>query len=321
MSKQVYLNNLNKACKQISKIDLDKLDKDKRYLKQAFDIAYSYDLFALFNYEKELQEELKFKLFIKLTKYSGSLSFLAIQILAANSIMKKNNFPKRNLYFGKKSGIAINHLRANKTVVSAKKCAGGYKLNGILTWASGYEIFDTLLIGFHYNNYEYEVMTNFNIKSGFKILNTAKTFIAQSLNTVNIELKDFFVKDEDIVSYNQIGNYTKNKSLSKTIHYTLYALANAATKQIEDKELKRKARKKIKKLKHKIIITNDGAKLDKLRIALFKETQKIITTAMIVYGGKSILNENDLQRYYKELIMFNSNGLNLKIKELFKEEF
>jgi hypothetical protein len=42
---------------------------------------------------------------------------------------------------------------------------------------------------------------------------------------------------------------------------------------------------------------------------------------MILNGGKSILLEKNLQRYYRELIMFNSNGLNTKIKHLFLNSF
>jgi len=42
---------------------------------------------------------------------------------------------------------------------------------------------------------------------------------------------------------------------------------------------------------------------------------------MIVKGGKSILKTQTLQRYYRELIMFNANGLNQHIKELFLDDF
>jgi len=41
---------------------------------------------------------------------------------------------------------------------------------------------------------------------------------------------------------------------------------------------------------------------------------------MILNGGKSILSNENLQRYYRELIMFNSNGLNQNIKELFLDD-
>ena len=151
MNKKEYINNINLTVKQIEDFPLYKIDEDVKLLKKVFNIAYKNRLFSLPTLQKENQDKLKLKLFTKLTPYSGSLSFLAIQILAANAIMNKNNFSKKDKYFNKKCGIAINHLRANKTIVSAKKFKDGYKLNGVLTWASGYKIFDSLLIGFHYD--------------------------------------------------------------------------------------------------------------------------------------------------------------------------
>ncbi len=316
-----YLNIIKKTTKQIEKISLNKLDTDTKKLKKAFDIAYDNAVFALYNYDISIQEKLKFILFSKLTKYSGSLSFLGIQILAANKIMDKNNFTKKEYYFNKKCGIAINHLRANKTIISATKTKNGYKLNGTLTWASGYKIFDKLLIGFHYGNKEYEVLANFKIKKGFQIAQAPETLVGYSLNTINIKLDNFYVKDEDIVSSNDIGNYTKNKSLSKTVHYSLYGIGVGAIKNIEDKNLKNISKKRLKKIKNSFLKSSDGDELDNLRIELFLLLQDIITTGMILNGGKSILLESNLQRYYRELIMFNSNGLNTKIKHLFLNSF
>ena len=317
MKTKKYIKNINKTIEDIKSLPIHKIDSDVKLLKKVFDISYANDNFSLYNFDKTIQDELKLKLFTKLTPYSGSLSFLAIQILAANSIMNKNNFVKKEEYFNKKCGIAINHLRANKTLVSATKCKDGYKLNGVLTWASGYKIFDSLLIGFHYDNKEYEVLAPFEQTKGFKIIDTPETFVAQSLNTVNVKLENFFVKEENIVSSNPIGNYTKNKSLSKTIHYTLYALAKGAIKQIDNKKLKEISKDRLKNEKNAFLKTNDSMELDQLRIELFKTAQDIITTAMIAHGGKSILAQKDLQRYYRELIMFNSNGLNDIIKDLF----
>lgn len=314
---EYYQELLKDTCKEIQKLPIHKLDKEVSLLKKTFDIAYKNDIFALYKYDTKTQENLKFDLFSKLTKYSGSLSFLAIQILAANSIMKKNDFLKKEKYFYKKCGIAINHLRSKETHVSARKCNGGYKLNGDLTWASGYKIFDKLLIGFHFENKEYEVLTSFKRNTHFKIFEPADTFVGISLNTVNIKLENFFVKEENIVSSNPIGNYTLNKSLSKTIHYALYGIGLGAVEHIEDIELKNISEKKLRKLKKDILNTNDGKKLDKLRITIFNFVQKIVTVGMIKNGGKSILIEKNLQRYYRELIMFNSNGLNNDIKELF----
>ncbi|NVJ53323.1 MAG: hypothetical protein HWD90_06490 [Campylobacteraceae bacterium] len=316
-----FLRNIKKTTNKLKNISLHKMDNDYRTLKKAFDIAYENELFSFHKYSTENPELLKFRLFRKITPYSGSLSFLAIQILAANSIMTKNNFKRKEYFFNKKCGISINHLRDNKTVISAKKRKGGYVLSGHLTWASGYKIFDKLLIGFHYDNKEYEVIASFKKKKGFNILETPETFVGYSLNTVNIQLDNFFVKEENIVSSHEIGHYTKNKSASKTIHYALYGIALGAIENIENEKLKKESKKRINKLKNTFIKTQNGAFLDQIRIDLFTTIQDIITTAMILNGGKSILIEKNLQRFYREIIMFNSNGLNTHIKSLFLEKF
>jgi len=316
-----YITTLKTVSSKIEQFDFDVLDYDYLKLEKAFEIAYSFGIFDLTNIEKEKTDLYKYELFKTLTLSSGNLSFLAIQILAANAIMNNNNFIKKEEYLRKKCGIAINHLRIPKTIVSAKKVDNGYKLNGILTWASGYKIFDTLLIGFHCDNLEYEVMAEFKEQIGFNIGIAPKTFVGYGLNTVNIELNDFFVKDENIVSSNSIGNYTRNKSVSKTVHLCLYALGNSALLNTDDIEFRDNARLKLDGLKEKFLFSSDVNEMDILRVQLFELVHSIITTAMILNGGKSILSSQNLQRIYREIIMFNANGLNHNLKDISKTNF
>ena len=316
-----YTTTLTKLLEKLEVFDFDKLDYDYLELKKAFDIAYSFEIFNLSDIEKEKIDIYKYELFKTLTFSSGNLSFLAIQILAANAIMNINNFAKKEIYFKKKCGIAINHLRVPKTIVRATKVDNGYKLNGTLTWASGYNIFDTLLIGFHCDNLEYEVMADFKQQEGFIIGEAPKTFVGNALNTVNIELKDFFVLDENIVSSKPIGNYTRNKAVSKTVHLCLYALGNSALYYTKDMEFKNHASVQLNNLKDKFLLSNEPEEMDLLRVKLFELVQNIITTAMVLNGGKSILCSENLQRFYREIIMFNANGLNNDLKEIAKKNF
>lgn len=321
MNQITYKQNLEHAIKEIEKLPLYKLDSDTKLLKQAFDILYERDVFTLYKVDLKEHNEYKFILFSMLTKVSGSLAFLAIQILAANVIMLMNDFPKREEYFSKQCGIAINHLRVPVTVVSATKCEGGYRLKGTLSWASGYDIFDTLLIGFHYDGCEYEAMADFSNSEHFVVGEVATSFVGNSMATVNIELNNFFVKDEDIVSSQIMGNYTKKKSVSKTVHFALYGLGVGAVEMLKDDEVRDLAQKRLERIKEQFLATSDGELMDRLRVELFTLLQTVITTGMVLYGGKSILIEEKMQRYYRELIMFNSNGLNNTIKGLFKDEF
>ncbi|MDC0933562.1 hypothetical protein OAR97_06890, partial [Arcobacteraceae bacterium] len=283
--------------------------------------VYDFGVFNLTSIEKDQIDLYKYELFKTLTLISGNLSFLAIQILAANSIMKTRGFHKINHFLQKKCGIAINHLRVPKTIVWAEKVEGGFILHGILSWASGYKIFDTLLIGFHCDNLEYEVMADFKNQDGFSIGEAPKTFVGNGLNTVNIELNNFFVKDENIVASRPLGNYTEAKAVSTTIHLCLYSLGNAVLLNTNDEEFKQNASLKLDALKEIFLNTKDTKQMNHLRVELFELVQSIITTAMTLYGGKCILSTTNLQRFYREIIMFNVNGLNTDLKEISKTNF
>lgn len=316
-----YENKILLTINELKELPLYTLDQQSQMLKKAFDIAYENEIFRIVNLEPFEQGEARYKLFTHLTKYSGSLVFLGIQILAANNIMLANNFPFRGEYFNKKCGIAINHLRAPKTIISADRDEDGYRLNGTLTWASGYGIFDLLLVGFHCGEYEYVAVVPFEEAKGFKVGEIAKSFVGESMATVNIELDSFFIPKDHVVAFSPIGSYTKAKSISKTVHIAIYSLGLGAIEELHDEDVKVDASQRLESVKEKFMSTNNGDVMDKLRIELFELVQDIITTGIILVGGKSVLATETLQRYYRELIMFNSNGLNNTIKGLFKEKF
>ncbi len=322
MRLQDYKTNLTHTLKALDALPHAPLDSDTSALKEAFEIAYGYGLFGVYKIDDgDHQAHARFELFVKLTPYSGALVFLGIQILAANSIMQRNHFPRSTYYFGKRCGIAINHLRANRTIVSATACEGGYCVSGRLSWASGYGIFDTLLVGFHHEGYEYMAMMPFEAGESIRIGSPAQSFAGNAMATVDIVLDGLFIPQEDIVAYTPIGSYTRAKSISKTVHIAIYSLGVAAIGACSDSQVAQEGRKRLERLRDRFLLSSDGEEMDRLRIELFGVVQEIITTAMVLYGGRSILIQEHLQRYYRELIMFNANGLNATIKGLFKERF
>ncbi len=321
MNLKEYDKKLELLIDKLKEFETVSADKDYEVLKILFDKVYLSGVLDITTLAKDLQDKYKLILFTALSQISGTLAFLVIQILAANNIMAKNQYKKREFYLKRMCGIAINHLRAPVTVVSGIKCEGGYLLNGTLTWASGYKIFDTLLIGFHFLGSELEAMADFKNSDNFSIGQADDTFVGNGLNTVNIDLKDYFVKDEDIVSSQLMGNYTKVKSASKTVHFCIYGLGICAIENIRDDLFKEVASKKLENIKNIFMESNDLERLDKLRVELFVMVQDIVTTSMVLNGGRSILSNSIFQRLYRELIMFNSNGLNNDLKLIFKERF
>jgi hypothetical protein len=316
-----YKRELEQAIKKLSTLSLYKLDCDVKALEKAFEIVYDLGIFNIHEYDSSLHDELKLELFSKLTPLSGSLSFLAVQILAANRIMQSNGFKNASSYYKKRCGIIINHLRAPVTVIDSTKSERGYLLSGTLSWASGYKIFDSLVVGFHHKGVEMQAVMPFNVEQGCMIGEPDETFVGVSMNTVSIELDKYEVLEEAIINSQAIGSYTKQKSISKTVHFALYGIGLGAIDALDDEDLKNEASKRLELQKERFLTTVDGTRMDELRIELFELVQKIITTGMVLHGGKSMLSSKRLQQYYRELIMFNSNGLNVSIKELFKRSF
>jgi len=316
-----YKQRLQSTQTALNKYQLHTLDSDSLALAQAFNLCFEAGLFNLHQFDSNFQNILKLEFFTALTPCSGSLSFLGIQILAANRIMQAHNFSQLQNYERKRCGIIINHLRASSCVISSIKSEKGYKIKGSLTWASGYKIFDYLVLGFHFEGKELQAIMPFNVQDGISISEPDETFVAMSMNTVHIGLDDYEVLEKDIISTHDIGFYTKQKSISKTIHFALYALGKGAIEVIKDEAFKEEANIRLQAQKQAFMSSNDGEEMDKIRITLFDLVQAIITTGMTLYGGRSILAAQTLQRYYRELILFNSNGLNQELKEGFKSSF
>lgn len=314
-----YEKHLNLALKELKRFPLHELDTNPKLLKEAFELFYEHGIFSLYKVELSEHNKYKFILFSILTQYSGSLAFLAIQILAGNTIMLLRDFHQKEVYFQKRCGIAINHLRAKETYVSATKCEGGYRLTGKLTWASGHGVFDHLVIGFHCEGYEYEAIAPFERSDTFQISEVTQTFVGESVSTVNIALVDYFLKEEELVSSQPLGTYTKSRSVSKTIHFIMYGLGLGALRCLEDEVLQSKFTKELESIKEGFLKGTKADEMEQLRVELFLLVQKIVTTGMVLDGGKSILAEETLQRYYRELIMFNANGLNGSIKGCFRD--
>jgi hypothetical protein len=126
VNKHNYTQKLELLSSKLKSLDPNLCDINYKVLKEQFDIVYNSGILQITHLPKDIQDEYKLLLFTILTKYSGALAFLVIQILAANNIMQKHNYDKQNFYLKKKCGIAINHLRVNKTIVSADKVDGGY---------------------------------------------------------------------------------------------------------------------------------------------------------------------------------------------------
>lgn len=316
-----YENVLDAALTALERMPLHRLDSDADALADAFDLCYRAGLFAFYRYDASLHEAMKFALFSRLTPRSGSLAFLGIQILAANKIMHVNDFDLKTAYFARRCGIAINHLRAPETVVSATREGSFYRLSGRLTWASGYGIFDTLVAGFHCEGRELQAVVPFEAQPGFTVGDPMETFVGSAMQTVDIVLEKYTVPAAHVVASHPLGTYTRHKSVSKTVHYALYGIGLGAVDALADSEMREAAARKLARLKEDFLSTADGDTLDGLRTDLFTLVQRIVTAGMVHEGGKTVQADGTLQRFCREIIMFNANGLNAALKTRHRDAF
>ena len=93
-----YKEKLEHLTNKLLKYNLNNADTDHKELKILFDAVYESGILKLYEVNKEYHDLYKLELFTRLSQVSGTLSFLVIQILAANNIMAKNKlYQKRAL--------------------------------------------------------------------------------------------------------------------------------------------------------------------------------------------------------------------------------
>lgn len=105
MNIEDYKPKLLLLSKALHSFDPKLADFDPTILNKMFQIVYDSGVLQITHLEKELQDELKLELFKTLTKHSGTLAFLVIQILAANNIMEKTILLKK--IFMKKENVVL----------------------------------------------------------------------------------------------------------------------------------------------------------------------------------------------------------------------
>ena len=81
MNIEQYKNQLLPLCDSLKDFDPNLADSDYKTLDTMFDIVYKSGVLDITHFDKTLQDTLKLELFTTLTKYSGTLAFLVIQIL------------------------------------------------------------------------------------------------------------------------------------------------------------------------------------------------------------------------------------------------
>lgn len=233
-----------------------KIDQDSNKLQEVFRKFAQEEFFKIRvpkgkgGYDLALPEYLVFK--ETMAKYSTALTFLQTQMQTSvelvlsskiNELLKKTYLSK--MATGQETiGMALSQLANHKNpAFIGKKVKGGYLIEkGMIHFATGWNIFDKLVIGFVAKNDKGEMeeitaivpFKNFSKNNGELIYSEPmKLNIATSTNTVSLTLEHWFISDADVITvnplqtfYNRSVNYTNLDSYMAGVMSRLLSLVD-----------------------------------------------------------------------------------------------
>ncbi len=152
-------------------------------------------------------------------RYSGALAFLQTQHQsAAAMLVASSNLSLQQEYLPRISkgevllGIGFSQLRrVGKPLTVAKPVPGGYQLNGVVPWVTGWRIFNDFIIAATLPDgcAVFGVVpfqeTYQNLESKITFTSPAKLAAMTSTNTVTANLSNYFLPEEYIVSIKPAG--------------------------------------------------------------------------------------------------------------------
>ncbi|MGJ5672591.1 MAG: cyclase family protein [Nostochopsis sp.] len=271
-------------------------------------------------------------------RYSGALAFLQIQHQsAAAMLVASSNFSLKQEYLPRINkgevlvGIGFSQLRrVGEPLTLAKPVPGGYQLDGVVPWVTGWGIFDDFIIAatlpdgcavFGVVPFQ-ETYQN----SGSKITFTSPAELAAmtSTNTVAANLNNYFLPQEYVVSIKPAGwihENDKNNVLRATFLTTgcafagldiiksvvqtksLPAIAHALTAFQQELNHCRTAIRQAQK--------NTNIKLSEklqLRAWTIDLATRIAHAAVTVSSGAANYLHHPAQRVYREALVFTVTG-------------
>lgn len=290
---------------------VERIDKSPRALLKGFKRLGKHNLLtqrASKEYGgKDLEREEYFAFTELIQSYSGALGFFQRQHQAAARLISQSSKASLKQEWlplmargKKKVGVSVSHLRAPSTpYVEGMPKEGGWVLKGKVPWVSGYRLFDWLVMGFFCPQEGLEGLGLVRFKKGrtFKVSKVLDTIALSSLQTVTVELRDFFLAEEDVISLLPIGTYGEATN-SLNVHFVnLSALALGFLREIDAPELQQ-AYEVCREA-----FLEQGADAN-----LYAEMNRIAThlsyIARYSLGTKGIICPNSVERRSRELMLF-----------------
>ncbi len=143
------------------------------------------------------------------SRRSGSFAFLVTQHQSAVSLVAKSKsetlksalLPKMGTG-ERRIGIGISQLRrSGPPATTATQVDGGYSVQGIVPWVTGWQMFDAFVLGATLASGEALLaLTDFREQEGMSFSAPMRLAAMESVQTVAAELNGLFIPDESVLS-------------------------------------------------------------------------------------------------------------------------
>ncbi|NGX61017.1 MAG: hypothetical protein K940chlam9_00495 [Chlamydiae bacterium] len=292
----------------------EKLDYDPKYLKKLFKKLGRQKLLALRAPReyggRAFSREEYFHVTELLQSYSGAFGFFQRQHqAAAHWIAESEREDLKELWLplmakgSRKVGVSISLLRdPSFSALEGSWGEGGVFLKGVMKWVSGYRLFDHLVLGFFLPEEKREGMAiiPFQKTRKSKISCPLPILALSSLQTVSIDLRDYFVSEENILFFSPEGTFAKRATAVESHFVSLSALALAFSREVENSDL------------FDAYLTCREAFLqrtsEKEALPLYVEMNQIATSyahhARYSWGSRMLICPNPIERRIRELLLF-----------------
>ncbi|MEO1429051.1 MAG: cyclase family protein [Cyanobacteria bacterium J06632_19] len=277
-------------------------------------------------------------------RYSGALAFLQTQHQSAAGILVAGNNPKLQQkylpHMGSGEillGVGFSHLRRRgKPIITAYKVAGGYRINGVVPWITGFGLFQEFVVAATLGDGSavFGIAPFQNIqqaeKGEIRFTSPAQMAAMNSTNTVSATLDNWFLPEELVISIKPPGWIQDNdkKNLLKAT-FLAFGCAEAGLEVIQAEFNK----KSLSFIKDAFISLE--AELNRCRSAIIEAqqqqvefewklqlrawaidlTSRIAHAAVTASSGAANYSASAAQRVYRETLVFTVTGQSSAIME------
>ncbi|MEB3340061.1 acyl-CoA dehydrogenase family protein [Okeania sp.] len=291
----------------------------------------------------ELARQDYFNYQLLLARYSGALSFLQTQHQSAAAILASSeNYQLQEEYLPHLSygkillGVGFSQLRRAEVPVKAFPTQGGYYIEGIVPWITGWGIFQEFIIAAKLPDgraiFGMIPFIESNQLNGNITFSKPMSLCAiNSTNTVSATVKNWFLSNERLVSIQPV-NWVQENDRKKILGFTPFALGCALAgidimiKVSEKKSLVfindaiNSLKTEVTQCRNSIELANKNPDTDfatklHLRAKAINLAQLCATAAVTVSSGAANHQSHAAQRVYREALVYTVSAQTTDIME------